>query len=243
MNPISSTQSWLSIALFAAGLGLAGQASSGEFDCGVIDNYNHLVWDYADPASSRGDGENPMGRIKRVENVHFNDEMKKLNRKAYSIDRLTAEIHYTLRVLPNNPTALLAMSRLERIAGGKLPQRSATIFTPKITADCFFDRAIRYRPRDKAVRMVHAMHLHQRGKLQEALDEYELAESLGEDSANFNYNIGLLHAQMKNWDKAYDYAVRAQRTGFMLPALREKLKNAGRPLPDSSQPEGEAASK
>jgi hypothetical protein len=172
-----------------------------------------------------------MGRIKRVENVHFQPEMESLNLKLFSIDRLTDEFHYTLRMFPNHPRALLAMSKLERMAGGKLPQRTATRFIPKITADCFFDRAVRFRPNDKAVRMVHGIHLQQRGKQKEALAEYELAESLGEDGPNLYYNLGLLHADMKNWDKAYEYGAKAERAGFMLPGLRGKLERAGRPLP------------
>jgi len=79
--------------------------------------------------------------------------------------------------------------------------------------------------------MVHGIHLQQRGKQKEALAEYELAESLGEDGPNFYYNLGLLHADMKNWDKAYEYGIKAERAGFMLPGLRGKLERAGRPLP------------
>lgn len=206
-------------------------------ECGVLKNYQDIgPWDYADPSNNIPTGADPMGHVKRVENVHFTPAMQLLDLKRFSIERLTGEFHYTLRALPNHPGALMAISRLERMAGGKLPQRGITPFTPKITADCFFDRAIRFRPRDKMVRMVHGMHLHQRGKLQEALAEYERAQSLGEDSPNLNYNLGLLHAELNNWDKAYEYGEKAQRTGFMLPGLRAKLEKAGRPLPPPPVP-------
>lgn len=223
-----------SAAIVAIGLAFSNQAKSDVFDCGQL---AQDPWDYADPSSSMATGENPMGRIKRVENVHFQPGMEALDLKTFTIDRLAKEFNYTLRILPNNPRALLAMSRLERMVGGKLPQNGATPITPKITADCFFDRAIRFRPNDKAVRMVHGIHLHQRGKLNEALAEYQLAESLGEESGNFYYNLGLLHADMKNWDKAYEYGVKAELGGLMLPALRGKLEKAGRPLPPLIRPE------
>ena len=217
---------------------LSGPARAGVMECGELKNYQDIgPWDYADPSSSKRDGTDPMGRIKRVENVHFTPAMQTLNLKKFSIDRLTAEIHYTLRILPNHPGALLAISRLERMAGGKLPQRTVTPFTPRITADCFFDRATRFRAKDKAVRLVHGMHLQQRGKLKEALAEYEMAESLGEQSSNLYYNLGLLHADMQNWDKAFEYGDKAQRAGLMLPGLRGKLEKAGRPLPPLPQPE------
>ena len=197
-------------------------------DCGELKNYSDIgPWDYADPSSSASTGADPMGRIRRVENVHFNPEMKMLNTKRYSVEKLTVEIHYTLRVFPNHPEALLAISRLERMAGGKLPQSSATIFTPKISAYCFFDRAIRFRPEDKAVRFSYAIHLHQNRKYQEALEQYKLAEPQYEDNRFFHYNLGLLYADMKNWEKAVDYAQRAYSSGVTFPALRQKIEKAG----------------
>ncbi len=168
-----------------------------------------------------------MGRIKRVENVHFNPEMKMLNTKRFPIERLTGEIHYTLRVFPNHPEALVAISRLERMAGGKLSQRSATIFTPKISAYCFFDRAIRFRPEDKAVRYSYAIHLHQNRKFQEALEQYRLAEPDYEDDRIFQYNIGLLYADIKNWEKSAEHAQRAYSAGVTFAALRQRLEKAG----------------
>lgn len=228
---------WVACFVIGATLAVSGRVMGSELECGELKNFQNIgPWDYADPSSSVSTGEDPMGRIKRVENVHFNPDMQALNTKRYTIDRLTAEIHYTLRILPNHPRALMAISRLERMAGGKLPQRSATPFTPKLTADCFFDRAIRFRPEDKAVRFVYGIHLQQRGKLKEALTEYQLAERLGEESANFYYNVGLLYADLGNWDKAYEYADKAQRAGLMLPGLRGKLEKAGRPLPPAPQP-------
>lgn len=203
-------------------------AYAGVEDCGELKNFGEIgPWDYADPSSSVPTGADPMGRIKRVENVHFHPEMKNLNTKMYSIDKLTAEIHYTLRVFPNHPDALNSMSRLEKQAGGKLPQSSATIFTPRLSAHCFFDRAIRFRPEDKKVHLVYAMHLHRNGKLKEALGQYELAEKLGEDSSSFNYSFGLLYADLKNWEKAFEYAQKAYSSGLDLPGLRQKLERAG----------------
>lgn len=213
------------VAIAAASM---GTAIADVADCGELRNFGDIgPWDYADPSSSSRTGEDPMGRIKRVENVHFNPEMKMLNTKRYSIERLTGEIHYTLRVFPNHPEALVAISRLERMAGGKLSQQSATVFTPKISAYCFFDRAIRFRPEDKAVRYSYAIHLHQNRKYQEALEQYRLAESQYEDDRIFQYNIGLLYADIKNWDKAAEHAQRAYNSGVTFAALRQRLEKAG----------------
>lgn len=218
-----------------------GQAFADVADCGELKNYGGIgPWDYADPSSTASTGADPMGRIKRVENVHFNSEMKMLNTKRYSIEKLTAEIHYTLRVFPNHPEALVAISRLERMAGGKLSQNSASIFTPKISAYCFFDRAIRYRSDDKAVRYAYAIHLHQNRKYQEALEQYRFAEPNYEDNRLFQYNIGLLYADLKNWEKAVEHAQSAYSSGVTFTALRQRLEKAGykidtTPLVDKKQ--------
>lgn len=171
-----------------------------------------------------------MGRIKRVENVHFQSDMKALNLRRFPVERLTGEFVYTLRVFPNHPEALHAMSRLEKLAGGKLPQNAITPFTPKISADCFFDRAVRFRPQDVHVRFMLAIHLHDRRRLSEARESYAEAEKLGLDTANFYYNYGLLLTDLKEWESARDYARKAYAAGFTFDGLRRRLERAGYPL-------------
>lgn len=173
------------------------------------------------------DGCRPDGSEIKGRNVHFSPDIRDLNTKKLSIERLTAEIHYTLAVFPNHPLALYAVSRLERLAGGKLPNKTATIYMPRVTAECFFDRALRFRPDDKDVRIVYGIHLHLRKKFKEALEQYTIAESKGADSSFFNYNLGLLYADMKNWEKAVEYGQKAYKSGADLPGLRQKLEKAG----------------
>lgn len=211
------------------GIGAISTGSWGvDYDCGELKNFADIgPWDYADPSSSVTTGADPMGRIKRVENVHFYPDIKNLNTTALSIEQLTAEIHYTLRAFPNHPIALHAISRLERLAGGKLPNSSATIFTPRVTAECFFVRALRFRPDDKDVRIVYGIHLHLRNKFKEALSQYQMAESKGADTPAFYYNLGLLYADMKNWEMAVEYGQKAYNSGLELPGLRRKLEKAG----------------
>ena len=225
----SSISKAVLVLFFAVGIGTFSTSSlGGEHDCGPLRNLGDIgPWDYADPSSSATTVDNPMGRITRVENVHFFPDVRNLNTKVLPIDRLTEEIHYTLRAFPNHPQALFAISRLERLAGGKLPKRSATIYTPQVTADCFFDRALRFRPDDKDVRIVYGIHLHLRGKFKDALDQYQIAEAKGADSSFFYYNLGLLYADMKNWERAVEYGQKAYNSGLDLPGLRQRLERAG----------------
>lgn len=201
------------------------------YDCGVLQNHGDIgPWDYYDPSSSASTGENPMGRIKRVENVHFKSGMRNLNTREYDIERLTSEIVYTLAVFPNHPEALMAITRLEKMAGGKLSQRATDIYKPKISSYCFFDRALRFRPDQPGVHFSYAIYLHQQGKYAEALDQYKLAEQGFEENPFFQYNLGLLYSDMKNWPKAAEYAERAYGGGAIFPGLRQRLEKAGHKL-------------
>lgn len=203
-------------------LSLAAHAS--EYDCGSLEN-SVGPFDYNDPAMRVPTGENPMGQIKRVENVHFQPDMQFLNTRKFPPERLRAEFTYTLGAFPNHHLALNAISRLELLYGKQLPP-----IAKRFTADCFFDRAIRFRPEDRNVRFVHGVHLHQSGKLRDAVKEYELAESLGETSGNFYYNYGLLLADLKSWELAQKYAQKAYAAGVALPGLANKLQRSGHPV-------------
>jgi tetratricopeptide (TPR) repeat protein len=221
----------LAATIVAWSLAASATVAADEFDCGPLRNFNDFgPFDYRDPENFISTGADPMGRLKRVENVHFQDDMKALNLRMFSIERLAGEFTYTLRVFPNHPEALHAMSRLEKQAGGKLPQAAATIYTPRITADCFFDRAVRFRPEDPQVQFLRAIHLHDRGRLKEARSAYAEAGRLGLDTANFNYNYGLLLSDLKEWDAARELARKAYAGGFPLDGLRGRLAAAGYPL-------------
>lgn len=187
-------------------------AQASEFDCGTLDNYGLGPFDYNDhPASARG-----------AEKVHFKPDMQALNLRLYPAERLRGEFMYTLRVYPNHPAALNAFSRLEYLYGKQLPKTDRSQ-----TAECFFDRAFRFRPQDPAVHFVYAMHLHQWSRLKDAAKAYAQAESLGEASQSFYYNYGLLQADLKNWPEAKRYAELAYSNGAQLPGLAQKIEKAG----------------
>lgn len=188
-------------------------AQAAEFDCGSLDNFGLGPFDYNEhPASARG-----------AEKVHFKPDMQALNLRLYNPGRLRSEFMYTLRVYPNHPAALNAFSRLEYLYGKQLPKAERSD-----TAECFFDRAFRFRPQDPAVHFVYAMHLHQWNRLKDAAKEYAQAESLGETSSSFYYNYGLLHADLKNWSEAKRYAELAYSNGAQLTGLAQKIEKAGK---------------
>ncbi len=226
-RPVGSGVGLRILACFIAVLTWA-TAHAGELDCGPLKNFNDFgPFDYQDPSNRVPTPDHPMGLVKRVENVHFTPEMRAVNTKELSVERLTGEYEYTLRVFPNHPEALYAVSKLEKLAKGRLPQQRANIYVPKITAECFFDRAIRFRPDDPNVRFMHAMYLHDRKRLSEARQSYAEADRLGITIANFYYNYGLLLTDLKDYQSAREFAQKAYAGGFPLEGLRRRLTDAG----------------
>lgn len=132
------------------------------------------------------------------------------------------DLDYTLRAFPNHPTALMAMIRYGEKTRSDRPKGA------RYSVECYLYRAWRFREDDPTVRMIYATYLAKHRRGEEALTHLEDARTMGEDSANFDYNIGLVYFDLKNYDKALFYAHQAYSKGFPLPGLREKLKKAGK---------------
>lgn len=199
-----------------------------EMECAGLDSSGGVgPWDYSDPANHRPSGDAPKGRAKLVENVHFKPAMRDLNTKKYSPARLSGEFRYTLGIFPNHYVALNSLSKLEKHYGGRPAEGYKESAPLKLFADCYFQRAMLFKPDDARVHVVHGIHLHDRGRFSEAIKAYETAESLGEASIMFAYNFGLVLADAKQYDRALEYAQRAYGGGYPLPGLARKLEAAG----------------
>ncbi|MFN0299637.1 MAG: ABC transporter permease [Burkholderiales bacterium] len=156
-----------------------------------------------------------------VESHHFDANVESLKR-GVTDTRIAHDIDYTLRVFPNHPRALWAISRLSlREKRNHLPGANYTV-------DCYFDRAIRFQPDDARVRLVYGLHLVREGKRENAVDQLEKAGKLGENVADIRYNLGLAYFDLKNYDRALAEAKLAYGMGFPLPGLRDKLKSVGK---------------
>lgn len=182
-----------------------------------------MTWDYQDQANWKPSGDAPQTRIKLVENVHFNQDVESLRRGNTTVDPL-GDIAYTLRRFPNHTRALWAVSRYWRTERNKAFGRRAGV---GMTAECAFYRARQFKPQDGAVRLVFAAHLQAVGDLREAREQYQVAQSLGVDSADFHYNFALLLFDMEQYEEAKDHAKKAYALGHPLPGLRNKLIDAG----------------
>lgn len=178
-------------------------------------------FDYQDPENKVPTPADPMGRIKRVENVHFRPETEFL--QVRNVERLASDIQYTLNIFPNNFRALISLSRLELKLGGRLPPNSNGK-----SAECRFNYAFDFKPDDPYVLMAYGIHNHLRKQNKEALQAYKQAEALGLDATQFNYNFGLLYFDLGDYDNALLYAKKAYDAGFQLPGLKSKLQSIGK---------------
>lgn len=149
------------------------------------------------------------------------------------------DIDYTLRAIPNNPRALIAMMRLGEKE--KTPQPRGS----RYSVECWFDRAVRFRPDDVIVRMIYSTYLNKQGRLAAANKELEIATTYAKDDAFAHYNIGLHYFDLKNYGQALAEAHKAIALGFPQTALRDRLKSVGKwtePTDTAIAPAADAAS-
>jgi tetratricopeptide (TPR) repeat protein len=164
-----------------------------------------------------------QGKVNVVVRVHFTPEVAALIRG--STAKLPGDIHYTLRHIPNHYGALDAMARFQL----HNPVESSRHWT----VDCYFERALAFRPKDPRLYLLYGIYLHRARRPAEAAAAYTHAEQLGLDSPELYYNHGLLEFERNNYEVAAEYASKAYAGGYPLPALRDKLQKVGVQIPAS----------
>ena len=153
-----------------------------------------------------------------VERFHFTPQVETL--RAGQSGTLGDDLDYTLRAFPNHPRALLAIIRLgergrtQRVPGATYP------------VECYLDRAIRFQPQDAQVRVLYAYFLTRNTRVNEAQQQLKAAESTSPTDPQILYNLGLAYLDLKEYDRALDYAHKAYASGISLPGLRDRLKRA-----------------
>ena len=158
-------------------------------------------------------------KLSVVEQFHFTPDMEKLIKGANS---LGGDFHYTLASFPNHHRALDSMAKLA------FKEKTIRPAGAKYSVECYFERAIRFKPKDAIVRMVYGNYLLKAGRPQKAAEQLQIAVDVEPENATINYNLGLLHVQKKDYVEAMDYAKKAYELGFPLPGLKNQLKQAGK---------------
>jgi predicted Zn-dependent protease len=179
--------------------------------CGDVFHNSYGPYDYrtASPEQKR-----------LVEGSHFTANIESL-RKGESSGNVARELDYTLRAFPNNPRALLAISKLS------IQRKSERLGTP-YRVDCYFERAVRFRPDDPWVRLAYGLHLVAWGRKDDARRQLEFADRAPIDDGNFHYNLGLAFLDVGDTDRALIHARKAYAAGYSLPGLQRRLEKLGK---------------
>jgi tetratricopeptide (TPR) repeat protein len=182
---------------------------AGEADCGSLRNA-YGPYDYTN-------ADHRANKIPIVEVAHFNSDVESLKRGQSSVWAMD-DIHYVLRAVPNHQRALASMARYY-LNGGQ----------PRgyYSADCYFDRALRFKPEDGTVHLIYGTYLHRLKSYSLAEEQYRLALENLTESADANYDLGLLYADIGRWADAKQYAIVAYRLGYPLAALKHRLASRG----------------
>lgn len=166
-------------------------------------------------------------RAKGSEGFHFTPEVELLIR-GKSTEQIGGDIHFMLTNFPNHHRALLAMMRLGEKE--KTPQPRGAGYS----VECYFDRALRFRPNDSVARMLYATYLQKNGRQADARAQLEVVTKAAAENPFTQYNAGLIYLEMKDYGRALEQAHKADALGFNRPELKDRLKIAGRwkePLP------------
>lgn len=174
-----------------------------------------------------------------VENAHFDEGVRTLTKGLTG--PFGGDIGYTLNVFPNHPLALMTMERLVEVEK-KNPPTGA-----KYTIECWYERALRFRPDDHIPRLLYANFLIKKQKTDDALKHLDYVANTTQDNPLAQFNVGMLYFDMKDYDKALVQAHRVMEMGFTRPELRDRLTAVGRwvnppavsasaPAPSASQP-------
>ena len=189
-----------------------------EPECGQLSNA-YGPFDYTN-------GMHRREKLPIVERLHFTAKVEGL--VAGESGTVIADIDYTLRAFPNHHRALYAMVRLQL----REPVKYGSKF---YSARCYLERAIAFTPNDPIPRLLFGIYLQRQEAYEEARQHYEVALSLDPESAEINYNAGLLFLKLGEDEKALAAAHTAYANGHQLPGLRNQLKRRGiwKPIPES----------
>lgn len=179
--------------------------------CGNLAN-SFGPWDYR---SDRGEP------LTLVESAHFTPSVEALIR-GRSTTVIGQDLDYTLRAFPNHHRALVAATRYaDRFKSNQPPGMGYSI-------DCWFERAIHFKPDDFTARMLYGDWLAKHKRRDEALKQLAFVQARAGDNAFVHYNLGLVYLEMGEFDAALRQAHTAQALGMPRQDLKQALQAAGK---------------
>ena len=155
-----------------------------------------------------------------VEGAHFTPEVEALIKAKTGY--IGGDLDYTLRAFPNHHRALISMMRFgDRVTGPRVPNAQYDV-------ECYFVRAVTFRPDDHTARMLFATFLTKKARKDEALKQLDMVLARAGDNPFTHYNLGLLYFDAGAHDKSLIQAHRALEMGFPRLDLANQLKAVNR---------------
>lgn len=174
--------------------------------CGALRNH-YGPYDYR---VSRGE------TLDIVERAHFTPRVEALLRG--ETGTLGQDISYTLHAFPNHHKALIAADQLG------LKEKTDKPNGVRYVLECYFQRAVIYKPDDAVARMIYARFLFRRDRAAEAKAQLEIAGSAAGVTPFTLYNIGMVLFEFKEYEQAARYARLAEQQGFPRDDLKKRLQ-------------------
>tara|TARA_R110002049_G_scaffold147342_1_gene310153 strand:+ start:123741 stop:124379 length:639 start_codon:yes stop_codon:yes gene_type:complete len=181
--------------------------------CGALEN-DYGPFDYTNY-------EDYTTKLPVVEQYHFNHDVEALI-KGLS-DKIYGDLQYVLWTFPNHHRALVSLSKYEF----EVDNAHELLLEEQYGVDCYFQRAIAFKPTDGVVRLIYATYLHKKGYFDRAEKQYNEALSLDPNSAEVHYNLGLFYVDRNQLGLAVKHGHRAYELGYPLLGLKNKLINKG----------------
>lgn len=169
------------------------------------------------------------GRLWEADDRHFNQGVFFMRQEPLGLadyQRAAGEFDYMLRAYPNHPGALASLIELEVKRQRVNRNRAVPLRAGYPPPECYFLRAISYRPQQFHIRLIFGTYLHRAGHYDAALEQYSVAMDIRPDSAEVYYNAGLAHFELGQYEQARTLAQQAYSAGYPLPGLRNKLRRA-----------------
>ena len=205
---------------------LHGLAAHADLCGGPLNNNNfNRPLDYTSNQDKYGFGEGRNNKLALVEDNHFNSDVEMLIDGMHG--PLPGDIHYTLTHFPNHHRALHSMAKWHLQNPNPKDEECGGCVSWLLPAECYFTRAITFKPEDPMRYYILGLYLHQNKDLDRALAAYDDALTLGAESAEIYYNMGLLFIDREEYEAARIHAEKAYAMGAPFPGLRNKLKRAG----------------
>lgn len=207
----------------------AWSMTNAEKECGTLE------WNYGpiDYRTSR------QQQRQLVERPHFPPGVETLTKT--STGPFGADLRYTLSVFPNHPRALMTMERLVDKERRDPPQGA------EYKLECFYERALRFKSDDHVVRLLYVNFLIRHKRNAEASTNLAYVADTTQDNPLTQLNVGMLYADMGDYDHALVQAHRIIAMGFDRRELRDRLTAAGKwvepaPAADAASAPNAAAS-